>query len=102
MKHELLSSTSSAAVAAATAVIVVEAAHIIHWDIETRSRADIDHGTARYAADPSTEALVVAFSIDDGLIEHCIPAAIRSRKPSSPPLSIHRGVLLPTMTGSRP
>lgn len=54
--------------------ISVTVAHTLHWDIETRSFADLDHvGTARYAADPSTEVQCIAFLVDDGPIQHCIP-----------------------------
>ena len=38
--------------------------------IETRSQADLRKvGAARYAADPSTEVLWVAFAVDDGPVK---------------------------------
>ena len=41
-------------------------AHKLHRDYETRSQADLTKvGAARYAADPSTEVLWVAFAADN-------------------------------------
>jgi DNA polymerase len=43
---------------------------VLHRDYETRSRVDLRKvGTARYAADPSTEVLCVAFAVDDGPLQ---------------------------------
>jgi DNA polymerase bacteriophage-type len=39
---------------------------ILFWDFETRSIIPIDVGAWRYADDPSTEALCVAYAFDDG------------------------------------
>jgi DNA polymerase len=40
---------------------------VLFWDIETRSALDLEiAGACRYAADPSTEILCVAYAIDDG------------------------------------
>jgi DNA polymerase bacteriophage-type len=42
------------------------AQHVLHRDFETRSRAILKSvGTHRYAADPSTEILCVAFAVND-------------------------------------
>jgi len=52
-------------------------------DIETRSRCDlVKHGVYRYAADPSTEILIICFALDDGLIK-----------------TWHRGQALPPLLG---
>ena len=43
-------------------------------DYETRSRAILKNvGTHRYAADPSTEILCVAFAVDDGPVQLWLP-----------------------------
>ena len=40
----------------------VNIAHILHRDVEARSQVDLRKvGAARYAADPSTEALCAAY-----------------------------------------
>ena len=42
----------------------------MHRDFETRSKADLTKvGAARYAADPSTEVLWVAFAVDNGPVK---------------------------------
>ena len=38
---------------------------ILFWDFETRSIIPIDVGAWRYAADPSTEVLCVAYALSD-------------------------------------
>ena len=39
---------------------------LLHYDIETRSAADLTEvGARRYAADPSTVVLCVAYAVDD-------------------------------------
>ena len=54
-------------------------------DIETRSRCDlIKHGVYRYAADPSTEILIICYALDDGAIR-----------------TWHRGQALPRMLDER-
>src|SRR5258708_23472749 len=41
--------------------------HVLHRDYETRSRGDLRKvGAHRYAADPSTQILCMAFAVDDG------------------------------------
>ncbi len=43
-------------------------------DFETRSRADLRRvGAHRYAEDPSTEVVVVAYALDDGLVQRVEP-----------------------------
>jgi len=38
----------------------------LFWDIETRSMASLEEtGAFRYAADPSTEVLVIAYAVDE-------------------------------------
>jgi hypothetical protein len=38
----------------------------LHWDIETRSAADLNKlGARRYAADPTTTVLCIAYAVDD-------------------------------------
>jgi hypothetical protein len=47
---------------------------IVHIDIETRSALPLAQvSTERYAGDPSTEVLVVAYAVDDGPIETWVP-----------------------------
>ena len=44
--------------------------HVLHRDYETRSRVDLKKvGAAKYAADPSTEVLCVAYAVDDGPVQ---------------------------------
>ena len=44
--------------------------HVLHRDYETRSRVDLRKvGAHRYAADPSTEVLCVAYAVDDGPVQ---------------------------------
>src|SRR5262249_45836768 len=46
----------------------------LFWDIETRSCVDLERvGAWRYAADPTTEVLCVAFAIDEGNPELWLP-----------------------------
>ena len=53
---------------AAAAVTGVK--HVLHRDYETRSRADLKKvGAHKYAADPSTEVLCVAYAVDDGPVQ---------------------------------
>ena len=59
--------------------------HRYFRDIETRSQADLRKpGAHRYAADPSTEFLLMAFAVDRGPVQRCF-----SRRP--PSAGIHRG-----------
>jgi DNA polymerase len=44
--------------------------HVLHRDFETRSRVSIKKvGTHKYAADPSTEVLCIAYAVDDGPVQ---------------------------------
>ena len=44
--------------------------HVLHRDFETRSQVDLKKvGAHRYAADPSTEVLCMAFAVDDGPVQ---------------------------------
>jgi DNA polymerase len=44
--------------------------HVLHHDIETRSRIDLKRaGAARYAADSSTEVMCLGFAVDDGPVK---------------------------------
>ena len=48
----------------------VRITHVLHRDIESRSRVDLRKvGAHRYAADPSTEVLCMAFAVDDGPVQ---------------------------------
>ena len=48
--------------------------HILHRDYETRSRASLKAcGAARYAADPSTTVLCMAYAVDDGPVQSWLP-----------------------------
>ena len=52
----------------------VTLAHVLHRDIETRSTVDLKKvGAAKYAADPSTEVLCVAYAVDDGPVQLWLP-----------------------------
>ena len=45
-------------------------AHVLHRDIETRSTISLKKvGAHKYAADPSTEVLCVAYAVDDGPVQ---------------------------------
>jgi DNA polymerase len=47
---------------------------VLFWDIETRSMASLeDAGAFRYAADPGTEVLVIAYAVDDGEPQTWVP-----------------------------
>src|SRR3954454_22558197 len=47
---------------------------ILHRDYETRSRANLKAcGAARYAADPSTIVLCMAYAVDDGPVQQWRP-----------------------------
>jgi DNA polymerase len=49
-------------------------AHIVHRDIETRSQAILRKvGSHRYAADPSTEVLCVAYAVDHDPVQLWLP-----------------------------
>jgi DNA polymerase len=49
---------------------------IIYWDVETRSTVNLETaGAWRYAADPTTEVLCLAFAIDDAEPEIWVPGA---------------------------
>jgi hypothetical protein len=40
--------------------------HSIHWDIESRSKINLtEAGAAKYAADPSTEVILMSYAVDD-------------------------------------
>src|SRR6478672_3190427 len=44
--------------------------HKLHRDFETRSKVDLTEvGAARYAADPSTEVIFVAYAVDDDPVQ---------------------------------
>jgi DNA polymerase len=48
----------------------VDSQHVLHRDIETRSMTDLRKvGVAQYAANPSTEILVVAYAVDEGPVQ---------------------------------
>ena len=48
----------------------VAVAHILFRDIETRSKVSLKKvGAHKYAADPSTEVLCVAYAVDDGPVQ---------------------------------
>jgi DNA polymerase bacteriophage-type len=50
------------------------ARHILHHDLETRSRTDLKVvGAAKYAADPSTEILCLALAVDDEPVQLWMP-----------------------------
>jgi DNA polymerase bacteriophage-type len=50
------------------------APHVLRHDIETRSRVDLKVvGAAKYAADPSTEILCLAFAVDDEPVQMWLP-----------------------------
>ena len=50
------------------------APHILRHDIETRSRVDLRAvGAAKYAADPSTEIVCVAYAVDDEPAQLWVP-----------------------------
>ena len=52
----------------------VAVAHILHRDIETRSTVSLKKvGAHKYAADPSTEVLCVAYAVDDGPVQLWLP-----------------------------
>jgi DNA polymerase bacteriophage-type len=52
----------------------IPTASVLHRDIETRSRGILRKvGAHRYAADPSTEVLCVAYAVDDGPVQLWIP-----------------------------
>jgi DNA polymerase bacteriophage-type len=56
----MLQATQPTDIAAATTT------HVLHRDLETRSRAILKTvGAQRYAADPSTEVLCCAYAVDD-------------------------------------
>src|SRR6516162_2398536 len=49
---------------------------VVHIDVETRSAISLDRiSTRRYAREESTEALCVAYALDDGPVELWTPAA---------------------------
>jgi DNA polymerase bacteriophage-type len=48
--------------------------HVLHHDVETRSRIDLPTvGAAKYAADPSTEIMCIAYAVDDEPVQLWIP-----------------------------
>src|SRR5262245_21993271 len=48
--------------------------HVLHRDFETRSRLNLKKvGAHKYAADPSTEILCVAYAVDDGPVQLWLP-----------------------------
>ena len=48
----------------------IDAVHTLHRDFETRSRAVLKKvGALKYAADPSTEVVFIAFAVDDGPVQ---------------------------------
>ena len=49
---------------------------VVHIDVETRSAISLDRiSTRRYAGEASTEALCVAYALDDGPVELWVPGA---------------------------
>src|SRR6516165_8127195 len=47
---------------------------VLHYDVETRSKADLKVvGTHAYAADPSTEVLCLAYAVDDEPVQLWTP-----------------------------
>jgi DNA polymerase len=49
---------------------------VVHIDVETRSAISLDRiSTRRYAGEESTEALCVAYAVDDGPVELWLPGA---------------------------
>jgi DNA polymerase len=56
------------------APIEVAVAHVLHRDIETRSKVSLKKvGAYKYATDPSTEVLCVAYAVDDGPVQLWLP-----------------------------
>jgi 5-hmdU DNA kinase, helical domain len=50
------------------------AAHVLHYDFETRSACDLPTaGAWRYASDPSTEVLCCAYAVDDESVQLWTP-----------------------------
>ncbi len=48
----------------------IAVAHILGRDIETRAKASLKKvGADKYATDPSTEVLCVAYAVDDGPVQ---------------------------------
>ena len=48
----------------------IAVAHVLLRDIETRSTNDLKKiGAAKYAADPSTGVLCMAYAVDDGPVQ---------------------------------
>ena len=57
-----------------TAALDAGAAHVLHRDFETRSRAVLKTvGAHRYSADPTTEILCVAYAVDDDPVQLWAP-----------------------------
>jgi DNA polymerase len=51
-----------------------DAPHILHHDVETRSAADLTAvGAHRYAADPTTEVLCLAYAVNDERVRLWVP-----------------------------
>jgi len=49
-------------------------AHVLHRDFETRGRLSLKKvGVHKYAADPNTEVLCVAYAVDDGPVQLWLP-----------------------------
>ena len=56
----------------------------LHRDYETRSRASLKKcGALRYAADPSTKFLCMAYAVDDGPVQLWRPRRLQFRRNSS-------------------
>jgi len=68
---------------------------ILHLDFETRSRADLFRGGAyRYAADPSTEIICMAYAFDDDPValwtpEFPVPEDVEEFMTAAAPRSLH-------------
>ena len=57
-----------------TAPIDVAVVHVLYRDIETRSKVSLKKvGAYKYATDPSTEVLCVAYAVDDGPVQLWLP-----------------------------
>lgn len=52
----------------------VSSTHVAHWDIETRGLLRLDKaGSWKYAADPGTEVICIAYAVDDQSIKIWLP-----------------------------
>ena len=71
---------------------------VLFRDIETRSTLDLaDVGAWRYAADPTTEVLCVAYAVDDGPVNIWTPGQADTRRIQDCGRLIRIGSLSPTI-----